>query len=110
MDLDRSTCTAYGQVQGNQWYWCYVSPGSDLGLAESRLVGSSSLPEGTPRMGMVDQPLFIPHGVSTLLSITASDVIHSWSVPSLGIKVDAIPGRVSSISLTGLVSGVYTGY
>jgi len=41
--------------------------------------------------------------------VTAADVIHSWAVPSLGVKVDAIPGRLNQISITHPRSGVYVG-
>ena len=77
---------------------------------DSRLVGSSGLSLGSMRLTEVDQPLFLPCGVNCLLEVTSVDVIHCYSVPGLGVKVDAIPGRASLVPVTGLVSGYYTGY
>lgn len=57
----------------------------------------------------VDNPLIIPYGTNIRLSITSDDVIHSWAVPSFGIKVDAIPGRINQTSLVVLHPGVFMG-
>ena len=69
------------------------------GLLESRLARSSSLPLGAIRLTLVDQPLFMPSGSSACLCVSSADVIHCFSVPGLGVKVDAIPGRVSWVGL-----------
>lgn len=61
------------------------------------------------RLLEVDNPLVIPCGVNVKLSITADDVIHSWAVPSFGIKIDAIPGRVNQTVIVVLHPGVFMG-
>jgi len=61
------------------------------------------------RLLEVDNPLIIPYGANIKLSITADDVIHSWSVPSFGIKIDAIPGRVNQAVIVVLHPGVFMG-
>jgi cytochrome c oxidase subunit 2 len=109
LDLDRSSASCFGHVIGNQWFWSYVSPASTT-LLESRLLTSSNLMVGNPRLTLVDQPLYLPRGSVVCLDITSVDVIHSFSVPSLGIKVDAIPGRSSHVSVVGLSRGVYSGF
>jgi heme/copper-type cytochrome/quinol oxidase subunit 2 len=110
LDLDRGSSSCFGQILGNQWYWSFISPGCNE-LLDSRMISSSSLTtEGLPRLTLVDQPLFIPHKSTVCLEVSSVDVIHSFSVPSLGIKVDAIPGRSSHISVVGLTQGVYSGF
>ncbi len=54
-------------------------------------------------------PLVLPCKETIKLLITSSDVIHSWSVPSLGVKVDAVPGRTNQVFLNILFPGVYFG-
>lgn len=108
LELDKGITSAYGQVIANQWYWTYVNlSGSAF---DSRLVQSSNLYQGSPRLILVDQPLFLPTGTSVSLQVNSNDVIHSFSLPALGIKVDAVPGRHSNVSLTGLVPGMYIGF
>jgi heme/copper-type cytochrome/quinol oxidase subunit 2 len=109
LDLDRGSASCFGQVLGNQWYWSYVSPGSTE-LLDSRMIQSQYLPEGLPRLTMVDQPLCLPAGSTVSLEVSSVDVIHSFSIPSMGVKVDAIPGRTSHVSIVGLTSGVYSGF
>jgi len=61
------------------------------------------------RLLEVDNPLIIPFGTNVKLSITADDVIHSWAVPSFGIKIDAIPGRINETILIVLYPGIFMG-
>lgn len=62
------------------------------------------------RLLSVDRPLVLCSNVETELTITASDVLHSWGVPALGIKVDAIPGRHNKVGVMIQYSGVYIGH
>jgi heme/copper-type cytochrome/quinol oxidase subunit 2 len=57
----------------------------------------------------VDNRLVLPCSVNLIFLVTSFDVLHSWAVPSLGVKVDAIPGRLNSLSRMVLFSGVYYG-
>lgn len=57
----------------------------------------------------VDNRMVVPTDVLVSLSITSTDVIHSWAVPSLGVKVDAVPGKVATTLLYTLLDGVYYG-
>lgn len=109
LELDRGITRHYAGVVASQWYWSYLQPFHDT-LLESRLIQSQNLTQGTPRLILVDQPLFLPKHNPIALEISATDVIHSFSLPSLGIKVDAVPGRNSHVSLTGLTSGFYIGF
>jgi len=60
-------------------------------------------------LGEVDQPLVIPFGVPIKFCITRGDVNHAWFVPAFGIKRDAIPGRINSVSTTVALPGKYYG-
>lgn len=103
LESDQTGSTCIAEVIGNQWYWIYNT-------LESRLIPSKSLPFGSTRLLLVDQPLYIEKGVSTAIQITSSDVIHCWAIPSLGIKMDSVPGRISQITLKCIEEGVYTGF
>jgi len=109
IELDRGISTSYGHVIGNQWYWTYLQPINNI-YNESRIIQSNNLQLGNSRLLLVDQPIFIPQYTNLSLEINSNDVIHSFSLPSLGIKVDAVPGRNSHISLTGLTKGIYIGF
>ena len=96
LEINKGTNNKYINVIGNQWYWIYNN-------IESRI---SSL----GRIILVDQPLFIKANNNTHLIVSSLDVIHSFALPTLGIKVDAIPGRISNININGLTQGLYVGY
>jgi cytochrome c oxidase subunit 2 len=110
LEVDKPFSSSFGQVTGNQWYWSYINPTFSSGALDSRLVPSNLLYPGSPRLILVDQPLFLPQFSNVSLQIHSNDVIHSFSLPALGIKVDAVPGRNSNLSLSGLVPGFYIGF
>jgi len=109
MDSTRSSCSTWVSVIGHQWYWEYTMEMNQV-VQDSRLVPSSSLSSGMPRVSTVDSVLFLPVNVVSGVSITSVDVLHSWSVPCLGIKLDAVPGRSSLCSILPRTSGVVGGY
>ena len=66
---------------------------------ESYLVGESDLEAGDLRQFEVDNYLILPINTSIRMIITSNDVIHNFAIPSLGLKVDGIPGRLNSVGL-----------
>jgi heme/copper-type cytochrome/quinol oxidase subunit 2 len=76
---------------------------------DSYMLAFDDLSFGDLRLLEVDNPLFLPVNYIIRLDITGADVIHSFAVPSLGIKLDAIPGRINVAYLEILRSGVYFG-
>lgn len=86
-------------VVGCQWYWLYT-----MGSIVVR-----SYPEGGFRLLDVDCRLVINSGLWYKIYITSNDVIHSWAIPSMGLKIDAIPGRVNRLELFCGTKGVYYG-
>jgi cytochrome c oxidase subunit 2 len=95
---------------GNQWYWTYAYP--DNGGFE---VNSNMLPDaeadkrGEPRQLAADNRMVVPVGEPIRLQTRGSDVIHSFAVPSLWFKLDAVPGRINEKVLTVKEPGVYYG-
>ena len=98
------------KVTGYQWYWGYEYP--DEGIPE---IVSNLLPEdqaiarGEPYHLAVDNRMVVPVGRTVKLIVTGSDVIHSWSVPALWVKMDAVPGRLNEVTFKADQIGVYYG-
>lgn len=95
------------KVIGHQWYWEYQYSGAfgDFGFDSYILTSGDSIYRNLD----VDNRVFIPTLVPTLFMVTSADVLHSWTVPSLGVKVDAIPGRLNYISVSPSNTGIYFG-
>ena len=102
------------KIIGRQWYWSYEI--SDFFLIKKNNISIFTLSWDSyiqsrllPRLLVVDKPLYLPAYLPIRLLITASDVIHSWSVPAFGVKMDAIPGRLNSLTIQLLGKGVFFG-
>lgn len=84
-------------VTGNQWYWTYeFMVFARKVTIESHMIDSDSLIFGECRNLEVDNSLILPVNTNIRLIVTSTDVIHSWAVPSLGVKIDAVPGRTNT--------------
>lgn len=102
------------KVIGHQWYWSYEVTGLTnevykTAFFDSYMLADSDLKKGELRLLKTDNPLILPKNTPICILITSDDVLHSWAVPSFGVKVDAIPGRLSQISLVLKNSGIFTG-
>lgn len=97
------------KVIGHQWYWEYQYTNSwiDIGFDSYILHDNSSY--CLFHALDVDNRLVLPTSVNLLFLVTSADVIHSWTVPTLGIKADAIPGRLNSLIRIRPYSGLYYG-
>lgn len=95
------------KVIGHQWYRSYETPTSEE--FSSYLKPLNDLQVGQLRLLEVDQPLICPIYVHIRFIVTSIDVLHSFAVPSLGLKIDAVPGRLNQISAFLLRPGVYYG-
>jgi cytochrome c oxidase subunit 2 len=96
------------KVVGHQWYWSYEYP--DQGIAfDSNIMPDSKLAAGQPRLLMVDNPLVVPVNKVVRVQTTGADVIHSWALPSFGVKKDAIPGRLNETWFKAEKEGIYFG-
>nr|YP_009340677.1 cytochrome c oxidase subunit 2 [Laevipilina antarctica]APQ42966.1 cytochrome c oxidase subunit 2 [Laevipilina antarctica] len=95
---------------GHQWYWAYeyydfLEPIE----IDSYMVPTDELEVGEYRLLEADMRMIVPMGVSVRVLVTSSDVLHSWTVPSLGVKVDAVPGRLNQVSFICNRPGVFYG-
>jgi cytochrome c oxidase subunit II len=97
------------KVIGNQWYWSYEFPGNGFEKTfDSVMISEIDLENGL-RLLEVDNRLVLPIEKQIRLFITSTDVLHSWAIPSLGIKMDACPGRLNQVALWINRKGVYYG-
>nr|YP_001718389.1 cytochrome c oxidase subunit II [Loxocorone allax]BAG12574.1 cytochrome oxidase subunit II [Loxocorone allax] len=94
---------------GHQWYWSYEY--SDfLNLEfDSYMIPEDELLKGDYRLLEVDHRAVVPMGCNVRALITSADVLHSWTVPSLGVKIDAVPGRLNQLSFLINRPGVFYG-
>ncbi len=94
---------------GHQWYWRYEY--SDFFNIEfdSYITPTEDLKEGEFRLLEVDNRAVLPMQTEVRILVTAADVIHSWTVPRLGVKLDAIPGRLNQLGIYISRPGVYYG-
>nr|AHX97836.1 cytochrome c oxidase subunit II [Afrocampsis griseosetosus] len=95
------------KVMGHQWYWSYEY--SDFGGVEfdSFMINDFNL--ANFRLLDVDNRMILPSGLKIRGVVSSMDVIHSWTIPSLGVKVDAVPGRINQFMMMIDRSGIYFG-
>jgi cytochrome c oxidase subunit 2 len=99
------------KVTGKQWYWTYEYPsvkGKKISF-DSLLIEDKNLKPGQLRLLEVDNRMVVPVGTTVQVIITAADVLHSFAVPALGIKKDAVPGRINETWFRIEKEGVYYG-
>ncbi len=98
------------KVTGYQWYWGYEYPDNGIPEFVSNMLPEDKAKEnGEPYLLAPDNRLVLPVGRPVKLIITGADVIHSFAVPSLWVKMDAVPGRLNEKSFTIEKPGVYYG-
>ncbi|SEJ13925.1 cytochrome c oxidase subunit 2 [Azotobacter beijerinckii] len=101
------------QITGHQWKWHYKYLGEDVeffsNLATDREAIGNRTPKGDHYLLEVDQPLVIPTGAKVRFLVGAADVIHSWWVPELAVKKDAIPGFINEAWTRAPEPGLYRG-
>ena len=98
----------------HQWYWSYEYSDYINESGESIEFDSYMLPESDLELGQfrlldVDNRVVIPTDTHIRLIVTGADVIHSFAVPSLGVKIDAVPGRLNQTSILAERTGVFYG-
>jgi len=100
---------------GHQWYWSYEYNDYDLDDVnqkvqfDSYMLQEDDLEEGQLRLLEVDNRIILPIQTHVRLLLTSADVLHSWAVPSLGVKCDAVPGRLNQVGLFIKREGVFFG-
>ena len=98
------------KATGYQWYWGYTYPDNgEFEIISNMLDDAEAEARGEPKQLAVDNRMVVPVGVPIRMQITAADVIHSFAVPSLWFKLDAVPGRLNEKILMVEKPGVYYG-
>ena len=94
---------------GHQWYWSYEYPDHGDFTFDALMLEDDELEEGQPRLLATDEAVVLPVGAKIRLLTTADDVIHSWAIPALGVKMDSVPGRVNETWFQINREGTYYG-
>ena len=97
------------KATGKQWYWTYSYPDNGGFEFDSALVKDENLKQDQPRLLAADTEMVVPVNKNVLVLTTGADVIHSFAVPSFGIKIDAIPGRINETWFKATREGLYYG-
>lgn len=99
---------------GHQWYWSYeysdyyTQDGKSIEF-DSYMIPESDLNFGDLRLLEVDNRVVVPTNTNVRVIITAADVLHCWAVPSLGVKLDAVPGRLNQVAFLANREGIFYG-
>nr|APX39380.1 cytochrome c oxidase subunit 2 [Longitarsus luridus] len=94
---------------GHQWYWSYEYSDFQNIEFDSYMIPTNELNNYNFRLLDVDNRIIIPFESNIRMLVTAADVIHSWTIPSLGVKIDATPGRLNQINFTINRPGLFYG-
>nr|AAT97391.1 cytochrome c oxidase subunit II [Tanytarsus curticornis] len=94
---------------GHQWYWSYEYSDFNTIEFDSYMTPFNELSPGGFRLLDVDNRIILPINNQIRILVTATDVLHSWTVPSLGVKVDANPGRLNQTNFYINRPGLYYG-
>ena len=94
---------------GKQWFWSYNYPDNGKFEFDSLMVADKDLKPDQPRLLAVDNAMVVPVNKIVRVQVTASDVIHAFALPSFGVKIDAVPGRLNETWFKATKEGVYYG-
>ena len=99
------------KATGKQWYWSYSYPDNGKFEFDSLMVQDDDrkLQPDQPRLLGVDNEMVVPVNKIVRVLTTGADVIHAFAVPSFGIKIDAIPGRINETWFKATREGIYYG-
>lgn len=111
---ERSDSKLTVKTIGHQWYWSYEY--GDMKFLENMkvdfdtyMVPKDEITESRFRLLDVDNRTILPTHIQVRVLISSADVLHSWTVPSLGVKGDAVPGRLNQVKFTCHRPGVFFG-
>nr|AML25970.1 cytochrome c oxidase subunit II [Staphylinidae sp. BMNH 1274226] len=94
---------------GHQWYWSYEYSDFENVEFDAYMIPINEMNFYNFRLLDVDNRIAIPYNSQIRLLVTSSDVIHSWTIPSLNIKIDATPGRLNQVSMFSNRTGIFFG-
>ncbi|WP_420854559.1 cytochrome c oxidase subunit II [Sneathiella marina] len=94
---------------GYQWYWGYEYTDEDDLAFEAVMLEEDELKPGQPRLLATDNAIVLPVDTNIRVLVTAEDVLHAWAMPALGVKMDAVPGRLNETWMRIEKTGTYYG-
>ncbi len=94
---------------GHQWYWSYEYPDNGEFTFDAYMIADEDLEDDQLRLLTTDNAVVLPVETNIRLLITATDVLHAWAMPSFGVKMDAVPGRINETWFRINESGTYYG-
>jgi cytochrome c oxidase subunit II len=97
------------KATGKQWLWSYSYPDNGNFEFDSTVVADKDLKPGQPRLLTADNEMVVPVNKVVHVLVTGADVIHSFAVPSFGIRIDAVPGRINDTWFKATREGMYYG-
>ena len=98
------------KVVGRQWNWDYQYPDQKIGaFTSTKMTEADAKAKGVPYLLAANAPMYAPVNKVVRVQVTAEDVIHSFSVPAFGIKIDAVPGRLNQTWFKATKTGVFYG-
>nr|YP_010130051.1 cytochrome c oxidase subunit II [Heniochus acuminatus]QPZ50524.1 cytochrome c oxidase subunit II [Heniochus acuminatus] len=97
------------KAMGHQWYWSYEYTDYEELSFDSYMIPTQDLAPGQFRLLEVDHRMVVPTESPVRVLVSAEDVLHSWAVPALGVKMDAVPGRLNQTAFATSRPGVYYG-
>ncbi len=109
LELDPPKADLTVKATGKQWYWSYNYPDDGNFEFDSLMVDDKDLKPGQPRLLTVDNEMVVPVNKVVHVLVTGADVIHSFAVPSFGIKIDAVPGRLNETWFKATSEGRFHG-
>jgi cytochrome c oxidase subunit II len=111
LQLDVPTPDLTIKATGNQWNWTYTYPDDNIEFTSIMLTDDerAKINPPPPRLLGVDNEVVVPVNKVVRIQTTAADVIHSWAIPSFGVKIDAIPGRLNEAWFKATVEGKFYG-
>jgi cytochrome c oxidase subunit 2 len=109
VQLDVPTPDLTVKVTGKQWFWSYSYPDNGNFQFDSLVVADKDLKPGQPRLLTVDNQMVVPVNKIVHVLVTGADVIHSFTVPSFGIRIDAVPGRLNDTWFKATITGMFYG-
>lgn len=92
---------------GHQWYWRYEYSNFNKIEFDSYIIKNLNL--SSFRLLETDNNIILPYNIQTRILVTAADVLHAWTIPSLGVKVDATPGRLNQINFLNKKARIFIG-
>jgi cytochrome c oxidase subunit 2 len=109
LQLDTPAADITVKATGKQWYWTYDYPDNGKFEFDSLMVQEKDLKPDQPRLLAVNNEMVVPVNKIVRVQTIGAEVIHSFAVPSFGIRIDAIPGRLNETWFKATREGVYYG-